>query len=78
MRQIRKLFKDPRLVNHSFRHYFTNKTREAEQYLPKAAVNYITGHSIGAGERDEYGDGYPLKMTYEAMCKLDFSFLRQN
>ena len=78
MRQIRKLFKDPRLVNHSFRHYFTNKTREAEQYLPKAAVNYITGHSIGAGERDEYGDGYPLKMTYEAMCKLDFSFLRQD
>ena len=78
MRQIRKLFKDPRLVNHSFRHYFTNKTREAEQYLPKAAVNYITGHSIGAGERDQYGDGYSLKMTYEAMCKLDFSFLRQD
>ena len=75
MRQIRKLFPDPRLVNHSFRHYFVNKTREAELWLPITAVNYVTGHKMGAGERDNYGDGYGLKQVYTGLCKLDFSFL---
>ena len=75
MRIIRRLWNDPRLVNHSFRHYFINKTREVEEWLSPPMANYITGHKMENSERSNYGDGYSLKVMYEAMSKIDFSFL---
>ena len=75
MRVIRRLHSNPRLNNHSFRHYFVDKTREAENYLPAGAVDYVTGHSIGDSERSKYGHGYGLKQVYQGLLKLDFSFL---
>ena len=78
MRIIRKIWDDRRLVNHSFRHYFINKTREVEEWMSPAMANYITGHVMEGSERSSYGDGYQLKVLYEAMCKIDFSFLSSN
>ena len=75
MRVIRRLHSNPRLNNHSFRHYFVDKTREAENYLPAGAVDYVTGHSFGDSERSNYGHGYGLKQVYQGLLKLDFSFL---
>lgn len=75
MRVIRRLHSNPRLNNHSFRHYFVDKTREAENFLPLGAVQYVTGHEQGQGERSNYGNGYGLKQVYQGLAKLDFSFL---
>jgi len=62
--------------NHSFRHYFVDKTRQAENYLPAGSVDYVTGHSIGDSERSNYGHGYGLKQICRGLLKLDFSFLK--
>ena len=62
--------------NHSFWNYFVDKTRQAENYLPAGAVDYVTGHSIGDSERSNYGHGYGLKQICQGLLKLDFSFLK--
>ena len=78
MRVIRRIWSDPRLVNHSFRHFFINKTREVEEWMSPQMANYITGHKMESSERSNYGDGYSLKVLYQAMCRMDFSFLKPN
>ena len=62
--------------NHSFWHYFVDKTRQEENYLPAGSVDYVTGHSIGYSERSNYSHGYGLKQIYQGLLKLDFSFLK--
>lgn len=76
MRIIRRIWDDPRLVNHSFRHFFINKTREVTEWMSPQMANYITGHKMENSERSNYGDGYSLKIMYDAMRRMDFSFLQ--
>lgn len=78
MRTIRKLFDDPRLTNQSFRHTFVDATKTIEHLLSPQAANYITGHKKEKSERSRYGSAYEIKQLYDAMCLIDFGFLRED
>ena len=64
--------KNQNLVVHSLRHTYKDMLRDAG--IPKDMHDFLLGHSASSvGE--SYGQGYSLRAKYEAIRKLDFSFL---
>lgn len=65
--------KDPRLCYHSLRH--TLKAWGRSNGIEISILDVIQGHSIKSVSfdygRDEYGSPYPLKVLYDAICKID-------
>lgn len=70
-RYFRKICKirDRRLVFHSFRHTFSDASREAE--IPRELRNALMGHTIN-GVDEEYGMGYSLRVLNDAMQKVSY------
>ncbi len=64
---------DRRLCYHSYRH--TLKAWGRSNGIEISILDVIQGHSIKSVSfnygRDEYGSPYPLKVLYEAICKID-------
>ena len=64
--------KNQNLVVHILRHTYKDMLRDAG--IPKDMHDFLLGHSASSvGE--SYGQGYSLRAKYEAIQKLDFSFL---
>ena len=46
MRQIRRLYSDERLVNHSFRYSYVSRTEKIEEAMSPRMANYIQGFAL--------------------------------
>ncbi len=70
---VRKVTEDPTKVIHSLRGNFKDMLRDAG--VSKEINDFITGHGSGdvAGS---YGEGPSLKVRYQAIERLDFSFIQ--
>ena len=75
MRQIRKLFKDERLVNHSFRYSYVSRTEKIEEAMSPRMANYIQGFALEKSERAGYSTGYLMDQLYPAIKLIDFNFI---
>lgn len=75
MRQIRKLFSDKRLVNHSFRYSYVSRTEKIEDAMSPRMANYIQGFALEKSERAGYSTGYLVEQLYPAIKLIDFDFI---
>ena len=75
MRQIRRLFSDERLVNHSFRYSYVSRTEKIEQAMSPRMANYIQGFALEKSERAGYSTGYLMDQLYPAIKLIDFNFI---
>ena len=75
MRQIRKLFSDERLVNHSFRYNYVSRTEKLEDTMSPRMANYIQGFALEKSERAGYSTGYLVEQLYPAIKLIDFDFI---
>ncbi len=75
MRQIRKLFSDDRLVNHSFRYSYVSRTEKIEYAMSPRMANYIQGFALEKSERAGYSTGYLVEQLYPAIKLIDFDFI---
>ena len=75
MRQIRKLFSDERLVNHSFRYSYVSRTEKIEYAMSPRMANYIQGFALEKSERAGYSTGYLVEQLYPAIKLIDFDFI---
>ena len=74
MPYIRKVTKDEQVVVHSLRGTLKDMLRDAN--VPKEINDFITGHDQGDVAGD-YGAGPSLKARYEALCKVDHPWLKE-
>ena len=75
MRQIRKLFLDKRLRNHSFRYNYVSRTEKIEHAMSVRMANYIQGFELEKSERSNYTTGYLMEQLYPAIKLIDFDFI---
>lgn len=74
MLQLRKVTKDTRHVNHSFRHTFVQKTRQV-RVDPELRAFIIGSSSAGFGEGMNYGGPHNVYIKSKALEKIDWSSL---
>ncbi len=75
MRQIRRLYSDERLVNHSFRYSYVSRTEKIEEAMSPRMANYIQGFALEKSERAGYSTGYLMEQLYPAIKLIDFDFI---
>ena len=75
MRQIRRLYSDERLVNHSFRYSYVSRTEKIEEAMSPRMANYIQGFALEKSERAGYSTGYFMEQLYPAIKLIDFDFI---